>query len=101
MTGRSAGQEQVVALSLIAALNRNATRRATVVMDTPFGRLDPDHRAKVLAFASELADQVFLLVHGGEVADTDLEGIAYHVSGEFQLEYDDPDRTTLVPRSRL
>ena len=60
---RSAGQEQVVALSLIAALNRNARRRAPVIMDTPFGRLDAEHSQNILRFLSEMAEQVFLLVH--------------------------------------
>jgi hypothetical protein len=39
----SAGSEQIVALSLIGALNRCATREGPVVMDTPFGRLDRRH----------------------------------------------------------
>lgn len=99
VTGRSAGQEQVVALALIAALNRNSTRRASVIMDTPFGRLDPDHRANVLRYASRLAEQVFLLVHGGEVTPGDLLSIADQIAGEYELQYDDADRTTLAVRS--
>lgn len=101
ITGRSAGQEQVVALALVAALNRNATRQATVIMDTPFGRLDPGHRANVLRYASRLAEQVFLLVHGGEVTTDDLHAIAAHIADEYELQYDDPDRTSLVGRSGL
>jgi len=97
--GRSAGQEQVVALSLIAALNSNAQRRAPVIMDTPFGRLDPEHRANVLGFLSQLADQVFLLVHGGEVSDADLIAIAGSIEEQFELHRDDTDRTTILPRS--
>ena len=101
VTGRSAGQEQVVALALIAALNRNATRRAAVIMDTPFGRLDPDHRAHVLRYASRLAEQVFLLVHGGEVTSDDLRSISDQITDQYELQYDDPDRTTLAVRSTL
>lgn len=101
VTGRSAGQEQVVALALIAALNRNATRRASVIMDTPFGRLDPGHRAHVLRYASRLAEQVFLLVHGGEVTADDLRSISDQITDQYELQYDDPDRTTLAVRSAL
>jgi DNA sulfur modification protein DndD len=64
---RSAGAEQIVALSLISALNRNAVRRGPVIMDTPFGRLDPTHRANVLTFVPRMAHQVVLLVHSGEI----------------------------------
>jgi DNA sulfur modification protein DndD len=98
VTGRSAGQEQVVALSLIAALNRNATRQGPVMMDTPFGRLDPEHRANILRFLSHIADQVFLLVHGGEVTDSDLAAIGASINEQYNLRRDDTDRTAIVVR---
>ena len=101
VTGRSAGQEQVVALALVAALSRNASRRAPVIMDTPFGRLDPGHREKVLRFSARMAEQVFFLVHGGEVSDADLSVLAGQVSAEYQLEYQDANCTQLVERSSL
>jgi DNA sulfur modification protein DndD len=99
VTGRSAGQEQVVALSLIAALNRNARSGAPVIMDTPFGRLDPEHRSNILRFLRNFADQVFLLVHGGEVSEADLDIIAEDIQAEFELHRDDADRTTIIPKS--
>jgi DNA sulfur modification protein DndD len=83
--GRSAGQEQIVALALIGALNQSATRRAPVMMDTPFGRLDSNHRAKVLAYLADMADQVFLLVHSAEVSRADLDNIAADIAAEFDL----------------
>jgi DNA sulfur modification protein DndD len=95
--GRSAGQEQIVALSLVGGLNRNATRRAPVMMDTPFGRLDPDHRAKVLAFLADMADQVFLLVHAGEVSDEDLAVIAEDITQHYELRRVSADRTEIRP----
>jgi len=64
---RSAGAEQIVALSLLGALNRLATKRGPVIMDTPFGRLDRTHRANILRFVPTMADQVVLLVHDGEI----------------------------------
>lgn len=101
VVGRSAGQEQIVALALVAALNRNATRHAPVMMDTPFGRLDPEHRARVLSFLSHFADQVFLLVHGGEVQDADLAVIANDIRERYDLHRDAPDRTTIMVRSAI
>jgi DNA sulfur modification protein DndD len=93
--GRSAGQEQIVALSLIGALNRNAARQAPVMMDTPFGRLDKGHRANVLAFLSEMADQVFLLVHSAEVDPEDLEAVASHIEEELMLKRESTFRTEI------
>ena len=64
---RSAGAEQIVALALIDGLNRAGRRGGPIVMDTPFGRLDWTHRAKVLEFLPEMAEQIILLVHEGEL----------------------------------
>ena len=47
---RSAGAEQIVALSLIDGLNKAGRRGGPIVMDTPFGRLDWTHRRNVLSF---------------------------------------------------
>lgn len=92
---RSAGQEQIVALALIGALNRNATRRAPVMMDTPFGRLDEKHRANVLGFLSKMADQTFLLVHSAEVDPDDLQTIASDIRAEYELQRAAPDKTEI------
>lgn len=93
--GRSSGQEQIVAFSLIGALNRNATRTAPVVMDTPLGRLDSGHREKVLAYLSDMADQVFLLVHSAELDDADLDPIRSGISAEFEMRKESAFRTSI------
>lgn len=94
---RSAGQEQIVAMALIGALNRNAARRAPVMMDTPFARLDEKHRANVLAFLSQMADQVFLLVHSAEVGPEDLAGVAAEIEAELTLKRKSAFSTEILP----
>ncbi|MFQ5910884.1 MAG: hypothetical protein ACE5IJ_09235, partial [Thermoplasmata archaeon] len=74
---RSAGEEQIVALALVGALNRCANVEAPVFMDTPFGRLDTRHGERVLRFLPNLANQVVLLVTDREFRKGDeqyLEG---------------------------
>jgi DNA sulfur modification protein DndD len=84
---RSAGAEQVVALSLIDGLNKVARRYDPVVMDTPFGRLDKRHREKVLQYLPEMAEQVILLVHEGEMdPERDLPLIEDHISARYVIE---------------
>jgi DNA sulfur modification protein DndD len=83
---RSAGAEQVVAMALLGALNRLATKRGPVIMDTPFGRLDRDHRENILRFLPTMADQVVLLVHDGEIDRTrDLASIEEKISAQFLI----------------
>jgi DNA sulfur modification protein DndD len=64
---RSAGAEQVVALALIGALQANAPLRGPIVMDTPFGRLDPKHTANVVTALPKMAQQIILFVQEGEI----------------------------------
>lgn len=84
---RSAGAEQVVALSLIDGLNRTARKSGPIVMDTPLGRLDPKHRGNVLKYLPKMAEQVVLLVHEGEIdPDRDLSNFAERIGARYQIE---------------
>ena len=49
---RSAGAEQIVALSLIDGLNRTARTTGPIIMDTPLGRLDPKTSYKCFTISS-------------------------------------------------
>lgn len=64
---RSSGYEHIVALSLIGALHKNAPLQGPIIMDSPFGRLDPEHRRKITAALPSLAEQVLLLVYIDEI----------------------------------
>jgi DNA sulfur modification protein DndD len=98
VTVRSAGAEQVVALSLIAALNRNAVKSGPVMMDTPFGRLDASHRENIMGFVPKMAEQVVLLVHSGEIdRDRDLASVRSSVEREFELKFVTSSKTELIP----
>lgn len=84
---RSAGAEQVVALSLIDGLNRTGRAIGPVVMDTPFGRLDPKHRDNVLRYLPTVTSQFVLLVHGGEIRpETDLASIKSRIGAAYTIE---------------
>lgn len=83
---RSAGAEQIVALSLIDALGRTGRSSGPVVMDTPFGRLDPKHRENILNYIPKTASQLVLLVHEGEInRDIDLKTIAQRIGAEYEI----------------
>jgi DNA sulfur modification protein DndD len=64
---RSAGAEHIVALSLMGALQHNAPMRGPIVMDSPFGRLDAAHTAKVVEALPSMANQVMLLAYESEL----------------------------------
>lgn len=83
---RSAGAEQIVALSLIDGLNRAGRRGGPIVMDTPFGRLDWHHRRNVLSYLPDMAEQVLLLVHEGEMdPDRDLPALSDRIGAVYRI----------------
>lgn len=94
---RAAGAEQIVALSLIAGLTHAGRPLSPMVMDTPFGRLDTNHRRNILAYLPKSASQLILFVHNGEIrGEEDLEDIAHRIGGRYEIREVTPTHSTLV-----
>ena len=96
---RSAGAEQIVALSLIAGLSHSGRPAGPVVMDTPFGRLDTKHRKNILGYLPNSASQLILFVHDGEIRGTDdLNVLAHRIGGQYEIIEVSPFHSKLEPR---
>ena len=94
---RSAGAEQIVAMSLIGALVRCAVRQGPVVMDTPFGRLDTGHRRRILEWAPTIGTQVMLFVQSGEFdRERDINYLGNKVGREFRIQREASNRSSIV-----
>ncbi|MGW2029779.1 AAA family ATPase [Streptomyces sp. NPDC001811] len=102
VTGRSAGYEHLVALSLIAALQTSAAVRGTVVMDSPFGRLDSDHTANVIAALPRMAEQVVLLAFDSEFdRQAAIRALGSDLVAEYELERITPRHTQIRSKDIL
>ena len=64
---RSAGAEHTVALSLMGALQCNASLKGPIIIDSPFGRLDEEHTANTLEALPAFSDQIVLLAFRREL----------------------------------
>jgi DNA sulfur modification protein DndD len=84
---RSSGEEQLVALSLIGALNKCAETKAPVIMDTPLGRFDIKHGERVISFLPSFADQVILLVTDREFREGDEMFLEGKIKGDLSIKY--------------
>lgn len=84
---RSSGEEQLVALSLIGALNRCARVEAPIFMDTPFGRLDMLHGERVLKFLPDMSKQLVLLVTDREFREGDEAHLKGTIKTDLILKY--------------
>lgn len=96
---RSAGAEQIVALSLIAGLSHAGRPAGPVVMDTPFGRLDTKHRKNILGYLPNSASQLILFVHDGEIRGSDdLNVLAHRIGGQYEIKEISPSHSVLERR---
>jgi DNA sulfur modification protein DndD len=86
VTVRSAGAEQIVALSLIDGLSRTGRAAGPIMMDTPFGRLDLRHRENILRYLPTTTSQLILLVHSGEIRrETDLVPLDQRIGAVYEI----------------
>jgi DNA sulfur modification protein DndD len=91
---RSAGAEQIVAMSLIGALIQCSVKEAPVIMDTPLGRLDSTHRKNIMKWIPEMAEQVMLFVTSTEFSNTtDRPLLGSAIGREYWLKRISPSRT--------
>jgi DNA sulfur modification protein DndD len=71
----SAGENHIFTLSLMSALARMASD-FPIIMDSPFARLDAEHRRRVIGHFTAMNRQLILLVHPAELQADELELVA-------------------------
>ena len=84
----SAGEKQIFTQSLISAVSSVSGRAFPMLIDTPLGRLDIEHRKGVLKHLANREHQVILLSTNTEVAGEYLRGIEAHVQKTYLLHFD-------------
>lgn len=91
----SAGEKQILALSFIAGLRKSTDKQAPVVMDTPFGRLDHEHKTNVMKFLHRLANQIILLATDEDVNEDNIDIIAPYIGKKYEIQFQ-PDKKSSV-----
>jgi len=95
----SAGEKQLYAMALLWALRSVSGRALPIIIDTPMGRLDSEHREKLLRrFFPHAAHQIILLSTDTEIDAATYKTIEPIVSHTFHLEYDQLEGYTRVER---
>jgi DNA sulfur modification protein DndD len=84
----SAGEKQIFTQALIAAVASVSGRRFPMVVDTPLGRLDIEHRMGVLRHLAQREHQVILLSTNTEVVGEYLHEIAPHVQKKYLAHFE-------------
>ncbi|MFC8388406.1 DNA sulfur modification protein DndD [Streptomyces sp. NPDC057238] len=93
----SAGERQLLAVSLLWGLMRVAGNRLPSVIDTPLGRLDSRHREHLVdRYFPNASDQVLLLSTDEEIDEYLLGRLQKSVAHTYTLVHDDTEFTTAV-----
>ncbi len=86
----SAGERQLLAVSLLWGLAQASGRPLPVVIDTPLGRLDGVHRGHLISrYFPHASHQVILLSTDQEIDHEAWAALYPHVGHAYRLEYDD------------
>ncbi|MEK9505549.1 DNA sulfur modification protein DndD [Gaopeijia maritima] len=95
----SAGERQLLAVSILWGLARASHRVLPTIVDTPLGRLDSVHRAHLVSrYFPYASHQVILLSTDEEINEAHLDRIGDFIGRSYHLEYDDrTGATTPLP----
>jgi DNA sulfur modification protein DndD len=93
----SAGERQLLATSLLWGIARASGRPVPMVIDTPLGRLDSDHRTNLVErYFPNASHQVLLLSTDEEIVSGYLEALKPYVSRTFLLDHDEGTGATRI-----
>lgn len=93
----SQGEKQVYIMSIYFALMKISRVNVPFVIDTPFARIDTEHRTKIIKnFFTKLKGQVFILSTDEEITNEYMNEIKQYVSNKYLLEYVSRGKTKVL-----
>ncbi len=93
----SAGEKQIYAISMLWALAKTSGRPLPVIIDTPLGRLDSDHRKLLVErYFPSASHQMLILSTDTEVDQQYFAELQPGVSQAYYLEFDSEEHQSLA-----
>lgn len=93
----SAGEKQLMVVSLLWALAICSKKKLPVIIDTPLSRLDSSHRQSlIMKYFPNASDQTIILSTDSEIDKKYYEMMKNSVGDEFTLEYSDLTKNTTI-----
>lgn len=93
----SAGEKQLMVISLLWALAICSKKKLPVIIDTPLSRLDSSHRTTIIStYFPNASDQTIILSTDSEIDKRYYEMMKENVGDEFTLEYNDESKSTKI-----
>ena len=93
----SAGEKQLMVISLLWALAINSKKKLPVIIDTPLSRLDSAHRSSLVKkYFPKASDQTIILSTDSEIDEKYYKLLEKHIGEEYTLNYDDNEKRTTI-----
>ena len=90
----SSGEKQIFVMSLYWAMMNQSKNELPFIIDTPFARIDAEHRANITEFFfKRLAGQLLILSTDEELSSNHLDAMRSQISHVYMLEYGQDKRT--------
>jgi DNA sulfur modification protein DndD len=94
-TSLSAGERQILAVSILWALAKASGKILPTVIDTPLARLDGPHRTKFVEnYFPHASKQVLIFSTDEEVNGRHYENLKPFISEEYKISYDEINKTS-------
>lgn len=93
----SAGEKQLMVISLLWALAICSKKKLPVIIDTPLSRLDSSHRqALIKIYFPKASDQTIILSTDSEIDEKYYELMKKSVGDKYTLKYNDASKNTTI-----
>ena len=93
----SAGEKQLMVISMLWALAICSKKKLPVIIDTPLARLDSIHRkALITKYFPNASEQTIILSTDSEIDSTYYKIIKKYVSNEFTLKYNEDIKSSTI-----
>lgn len=93
----SAGEQQLMVISLLWALAKASKRKLPVIVDTPLSRLDSSHRKAIVSnYYPAASNQIIILSTDTEITSEYYEILKPYIDEEYSLMYDEILKATTI-----
>lgn len=98
-TALSAGEKQLMVISILWALAFCSKKKLPVIIDTPLSRLDSNHRKSLIqTYFPQASEQTIILSTDSEIDQNYYQLMKENVGDEFTLSYDDESKRTTIQK---
>ena len=95
----SAGEKQLMVISILWALGICSKKKLPVIIDTPLSRLDSAHRESLInTYFPQASEQTIILSTDSEIDQRYYQMMKKNVGDEFTLIYDDEKKCSTIKR---